>query len=169
MRFFRIFWHFSIFKRRMKLTFLCLDNVQLSSQNCLSSEYAFAKVIINYAWLHILISLNNSYREIIYILNYQNVIYNNHLVEFKDLCTQDDIFILWWNSKILNSKGLCTKYGNNVELHIKAGGGSGVNFACLAHMKVPFIAEQPLFTERRYHAVSKSYWTLKISRWTISL
>ena len=40
----------------------------------------------------------------------------------------------------------------------KARGGSGVTFACLAHMKVPFIAEQPLFTERRYHFVSKSFW-----------
>ena len=31
--------------------------------------------------------------------------------------------------------------------NFKARGGSGVIFACLAHMKVPFIAEQPLFTE----------------------
>ena len=28
-------------------------------------------------------------------------------------------------------------------------------FACLAHMKVPFTAEQLLFTELRYRAVSK--------------
>ena len=42
---------------------------------------------------------------------------------------------------MLNSKGRGTKYGNNLELHIKAGGGSGVNFACLAHMKVPFITD----------------------------
>ena len=34
-------------------------------------------------------------------------------------------------------------------------GGSGVIFACLAHTKVSFIAEQLLFTERRYRAVSK--------------
>ena len=27
-------------------------------------------------------------------------------------------------------------------------GGSGVIFACLPHMKVPFIAKQPLFTEQ---------------------
>ena len=52
---------------------------------------------------------------------------------------------------------------------LEARGGSGVIFACLSHMKIPFIAEQPLFTERRFHAVSKSYWPLKVSRQTISL
>ena len=52
---------------------------------------------------------------------------------------------------------------------VKARGGSGVIFACLAHMKVPFITEQPLFTERRYRAVSKSYWPLKFSRRTACL
>ena len=39
----------------------------------------------------------------------------------------------------------------------KVRGGSGVIFACLAHMKVSFIAEQLLFTELRYRDVSKSY------------
>ena len=34
------------------------------------------------------------------------------------------------------------------DFSIKATGGSGVIFACLAHMKLPFIAEQPLFTLR---------------------
>ena len=33
-------------------------------------------------------------------------------------------------------------------------GGPGSFFACLAHMRVAFIAEQLLFTERRYRAVS---------------
>ena len=36
-------------------------------------------------------------------------------------------------------------------------GGAGVIFACLADMKVFFVAEQPLFTEWSYRAVSKSY------------
>ena len=36
-------------------------------------------------------------------------------------------------------------------------GGSGIIFACLAHMKVPFIADQLFFTEQRYRAVSKNY------------
>ena len=50
-------------------------------------------------------------------------------------------------------------------------GGSGVIFACLAHMKVPFITEQPLSTEGSYRAVSKSYWalTMNVCRWTTSL
>ena len=33
------------------------------------------------------------------------------------------------------------------------GGWSGVIFACLAHMKVPFISEQPLSTEQKYRPV----------------
>ena len=37
------------------------------------------------------------------------------------------------------------------------GGGSGIIFACLARMKVPFIAEKTLFVERSYPAVSKNY------------
>ena len=32
-------------------------------------------------------------------------------------------------------------------LALRREGGSGVIFACLAHIKVPFSAEQPLFTE----------------------
>ena len=41
-----------------------------------------------------------------------------------------------------------------ISMSIKARGGSGVIFACLAHMKVPFTAEQP---QRNYRAMSTSY------------
>ena len=47
---------------------------------------------------------------------------------------------------------------------LKQEGVSRVIFACLAHMKVPFIAEKSLFTERKYRVVSKSYRGLKVSR-----
>ena len=43
-------------------------------------------------------------------------------------------------------------------------GGSGVIFACLAHMKVLFIADQPLFTELRYLYSFWSYRILKFGR-----
>ena len=52
---------------------------------------------------------------------------------------------------------------------LKARGGSGVIFACLAHMKVLFIAEQPLFKELRYRAVSNRYGPLEVSRRTAFL
>ena len=51
----------------------------------------------------------------------------------------------------------------------KARGGSGIIFACLAHMKVPFITEQTLFTEQRYRAVQIGYLALKVGRWTRNL
>ena len=47
----------------------------------------------------------------------------------------------------------------SIDLYDKreARGESGIIFACLAHMKVPFIPEQQLFTERKYWAVSKGF------------
>ena len=87
--------------------------------------------------MHILIFLKNSYIGIIYIFNYQNAIYNNHLVEFKDLYTHNDIFILWWNSKKLNSKGLGTKYGNNLDLHINVPKNNWTMFI-RSSLRIPF-------------------------------
>ena len=51
-------------------------------------------------------------------------------------------------------------------LPLKARGGSWINFARLAHMNVPFIAEQPLFTEQPYCAVSK---VIKLLRSAVGL
>ena len=51
----------------------------------------------------------------------------------------------------------------------QARGGSGVIFACLVHVKVSFIAEQLFLRKRRYRAVSKSFWALKVGRRTSSL
>ena len=52
---------------------------------------------------------------------------------------------------------------NTPHWPVKArGGGSGVILACLAHMKVLFIADQPLFTELRYLYSFWSYPILKL-------
>ena len=57
----------------------------------------------------------------------------------------------------------------SVEYLCRSKSGSGVIFTWFANMKVPFIIEQPLFTERSYRAVSKSYWALNVDSWTTSL
>ena len=46
---------------------------------------------------------------------------------------------------------------HKVDSALRREGGSGLIFACLAHIKVPFTAEQQLFMERSYSTVSKGF------------
>ena len=107
-----------------------------------------------------------------------NIIKVNHHVEKLPKVSQIQSWLTKLNNQIfyhLSCYG-CLKscmHKSNISsvvfLKARGGRGLGVIFAWLAHMKVPFIAEQPLFKERRYRTVSKNYWPLKVSCQTTSL